>query len=94
MGKKDKVAEVLRQLLADAAVNDADVDRTAEQILQLLGVKKSKGPYHLVNHTIDRHLGPFTEELDCLMVKQIAPPNWANAAIMDHKAFRKWLDKK
>lgn len=49
------------------------------------------GPYHIVNTFSGKHVGPFTTELDCLMAKSIATPDWTNGKVLNQKDFEEHM---
>lgn len=50
-----------------------------------------RGPWHLVSRMTGRHHGPFTTEVDCVMARAVATPDWSTARALDRVAFEAWL---
>jgi hypothetical protein len=48
-------------------------------------------PYHLVNHTSGRHIGPFSTYLDAAMARQIGYAGWERGEIMNRQEFETHL---
>lgn len=56
--------------------------------------KKDLGPWHIVSRSLGTFAGPFSTELDCVMARNIAGPDWANGIDMDKATFDTWLMEK
>lgn len=49
------------------------------------------GPWHIVSRVSGKHAGPFTAELDCVMARSIATPDWSTGIAMDRETFDRHL---
>jgi hypothetical protein len=52
---------------------------------------RNPGPWHIVNRLTGKHHGPFSSELDCVMARAIATPDWSTGIDMDREAFDRHL---
>jgi hypothetical protein len=50
-------------------------------------------PYHLVNHQIGKHTGPFTTYLDAALARNIGGGGWEYGEIMNRHEFTQWLER-
>jgi hypothetical protein len=53
--------------------------------------KKDIGPWHIVSRTLGKFAGPFSTQMDCMMARTIATPDWATGIEMNKADFDKWL---
>jgi hypothetical protein len=53
--------------------------------------QKNRGPWHIVSRVTGKHHGPFNTELDCVMARAIATPDWSTGIDMDSEAFDRHL---
>lgn len=84
-GPNDNMANIL------AAFKEAD--RQVEKKGWVCAMSKKKNPWHIVSRTRGTFTGPFSTELDCVLARYIAGPDWANGIDMDKATFDVWLKK-